>query len=316
MDNRLPKILVTMLDNLLEAGPISSWDIKGGPHFTQVTIRFPNEGMTDEGEVHYRRAPLSQIHRDRRRARNHYDQHYKSPELQSNNMASINDVGSPLFVQPFDNTTRDEICDPSVLPNTTADDALQQFTIADGIHDSIAAAGSTQVRDQGGNADDNGESEVVSMALTKETNKRGDIKDATASSDFDDKVSVADDVDDEMFSCDWCGTMMSGKPGSVWFRCTYCDKDMCDSCQQKELQCHVHHRKLISNFTCPEDMSMPWCDACGSNFDINNAETVVIQCERCEDFILCMRCFRKQYHSMDRQFCRRISIHQYMSEVY
>ncbi len=79
--------------------------------------------MADEVEVHYRRAPPSQIQRDRRRARSYCDQQYTSHERQSINVACINDVGPPLFVQPFENTPMEKKIVPSVPPNTKADNA-------------------------------------------------------------------------------------------------------------------------------------------------------------------------------------------------
>ncbi len=55
--------------------------------------------------------------------------------------------------------------------------------------------------------------------------KRGGIK------DIDGNNINSSDSDDE-FSCDGCGCMMSGSPGTKWFRCTECgDLDICRTCQ-------------------------------------------------------------------------------------
>ncbi len=51
MVNIFPKLFVVVLDKCLELGLISTWNVKGRPIFTQITIRFHSEGMADQGEV-------------------------------------------------------------------------------------------------------------------------------------------------------------------------------------------------------------------------------------------------------------------------
>ena len=139
MDNKLPKLLVVMLDKLLEEGPISTWNIRGGPHFTQVTIRFPSEDMADRGEIQYRRTPPSQLQRDRTRAINHKNQ----AMVERRNMGM--DESNGLEVQQHtghphnDNIPGMEENGLAVITHEHADDrdtsdsapALDQFTVAD-----------------------------------------------------------------------------------------------------------------------------------------------------------------------------------------
>ena len=65
MMDDLPKILKTTMDNLLQDGSVLSWIIKGGPDFTQVSIRFTNALQTATGQdIKYRRASPSRMRRD------------------------------------------------------------------------------------------------------------------------------------------------------------------------------------------------------------------------------------------------------------
>ncbi len=114
---------------------------------------------------------------------------------------------------------------------------------------------------------------------------------------------------DEMFSCDGCGNMMSGKCGSKWYRCTLCDIDICKMCKIVQ-DFHIHHKLCISNFTCPGDMSSPYCDGCGQNFESTDH---VYQCQQCKDFILCQWCKYKDYHGTHQS--KKVSIKEYMSEL-
>ena len=64
----IPLILVNNLDMLFKENQLSSWQVRSGQQYTQVTIRFNNmEARPAEGEVIYRRASPSQIARDRQR---------------------------------------------------------------------------------------------------------------------------------------------------------------------------------------------------------------------------------------------------------
>lgn len=67
----LPLVLEYSLKGLLVQNGISSWQIRGGPHFSQVSIRFQNPAIATSqvDEVQYRRAPPSRINRDRERAK-------------------------------------------------------------------------------------------------------------------------------------------------------------------------------------------------------------------------------------------------------
>ncbi len=68
----LPKILENTLDTLLEENLLSSWNIKGGQYFIQLNLRFTTaSNQPSQREVKYRRAPPSQIARDRQHAETH-----------------------------------------------------------------------------------------------------------------------------------------------------------------------------------------------------------------------------------------------------
>ena len=74
----LPKPLQTTLDMLLMENQLLSWHIKGGEHFTQVSIRFSTTAIErNTCDVKYRRTPPSRTIRDSVRAKDHH-KHVKS----------------------------------------------------------------------------------------------------------------------------------------------------------------------------------------------------------------------------------------------
>ena len=66
VDN-FPKALEAMLVNLLEDYELTSWNIKGGNLFTQVSIRFGAEAMCDNTVEHvsYKKMSKARNQRDR-----------------------------------------------------------------------------------------------------------------------------------------------------------------------------------------------------------------------------------------------------------
>ena len=63
----MPMLLEKTLEAHLSQSSLQSWKTKGGPRFSQVTIRFMTENMAT-GEVQYRRTPPSRLARDNERA--------------------------------------------------------------------------------------------------------------------------------------------------------------------------------------------------------------------------------------------------------
>ena len=144
--------------------------------------------------------------------------------------------------------------------------------------------------------------------------ERGDIKDSSDNSS-DDLLS-----NDQVFSCNGCGEMMSGLPGTKWYRCTECiDIDICESCHNKDF--HNMHRSQISAFTCPQDIEEAWCDACGKMFTASDMKVVIHQCKICEDYVLCSNCRRNSFHerhkeSMTSVYVPLFGISKYLISVY
>ncbi len=70
--NQLPQPLQVTLDTLLTDNQLSSWQVKGGHQYIQVSIRFSTAAIhANITDVKYRRAPPSRINRDNIRAREH-----------------------------------------------------------------------------------------------------------------------------------------------------------------------------------------------------------------------------------------------------
>ena len=65
----LPSNLKITMEAILKDNDVSSWIIRGGSDFTQISIRFMNmDILGDNSEVKYRRVPQSRLIRDRNMA--------------------------------------------------------------------------------------------------------------------------------------------------------------------------------------------------------------------------------------------------------
>ena len=119
---------------------------------------------------------------------------------------------------------------------------------------------------------------------------------------------------DGTFSCDGCGCMISGEPGTIWYRCSECvDIDFCLICHEREI--HSQHKKFMCQFKCPEDWSRPFCDCCGRTFP-KSLTYELIWCKLCQDFSMCNYCSSKNRHYKHRQFLHKGTIDEYIKELY
>ena len=122
---KLPKILVITLDNILEEHSISSWHITGGPYYTQLSIRFAHGEIIDNTkDIKYRRTPPSQIRRDKARLNKLQErqEHFTYDTNKTNRSASHTDM-PPIISNSNDEKTKD-----SSVTNTADDN----FPMCDG----------------------------------------------------------------------------------------------------------------------------------------------------------------------------------------
>ncbi len=297
MNDKLPKVLVVALESILDDHVLSSWQFKGGPLYTQLTIRFAQGDMTANVEdMKYRRIPHSQILREKTRVKNFKDKKGHNTFQTQENFQSKNENDKDVCSTT---DTLNNIDSPTVSNKATADENVtEEFGLETNI--GVIAAGDISrpveaIPDQGGqhlSAHNN-----VNAAPKQE---RGGIIDTDDDSNSDDE-----------FSCDGCGCMMSGDPGTKWFRCTECgDLDICESCHQDDF--HKEHRSYISGFTCPKNLDDPWCDACGKMFRMHDNNAILHQCQICEDYILCSVCKRQSFHNIHKTSLKTLHVQEYI----
>jgi hypothetical protein len=63
----LPKLLEMFMEQTLNEHQVSSWNIRGGNIYTEITIRIGMSTVTKD-TVKYRKVPPSRINRDKQRA--------------------------------------------------------------------------------------------------------------------------------------------------------------------------------------------------------------------------------------------------------
>ncbi len=323
MNEKLPKILVVMLENILNDHALSSWQFKGGPLYTQLTIRFTQGDMADDIEdTKYRRISPSQQHRDKMRVQKFLNEkdhdtcqskeYYKSENIHDSSMTTANSCEDAL--PAIDSLT---VSNKTTADENVTDERVNESTIAAAADGGFSHPVETLV----GQVDQYISTSHVNTATEQE---RGGIKDVCCTPDVntgskqqrggikdtDGKNNNSSDSDEE-FSCDGCGCMMSGAPGTKWFRCTECgDLDICETCHHNNF--HTEHKPHMSAFKCPKDLDDPYCDACWKMFDIDDSNAILHYCQICQDYVLCSVCKRKSFHNKHRQCFRTILVQEYI----
>ena len=292
----LPNILKSTLDTLLKDSEVLSWIVKGGNEFTQVSIRFSNTAIsTEHGELQYRRAPPSRIKRDHERAASR-QQIYEEEDITNG---------------AVDSETQTHQTPHLSSDVTVADDTLQDNSILP-----VIEAPTTSAQGQQG-----GTNNIETVTVASGHSLRGGIKSQPSNrNDTTATVSGHEDTDDsdsndDTFSCDGCGCMMSGEPGTIWYRCTECtdtDLDFCTECYRKDI--HSQHKSYLSKFTCPKDWSLPRCDSCGYIYKAN-IFLYIYQCTKCEDYSLCPLCKKQNRHNKHNIFLELILAQDYVAQL-
>lgn len=292
----LPLVLEITLDTLLTNNALSSWQIKGGPKFSQVTIRFSAMAAAPSNtEVQYRRAPPSRIARDRQRAfarsdttvqyqqEEHIDRDSNNGEEESTQMPA--NIREQANIATMDNSS------PPVLaacqPSAAADDNMN---------------GQSGMTERGVTVSLNN----IDMSGDSVKSEYADIQETSITNDGD-----SDSSEGGTFSCDGCGGMMSGDSGMVWYRCTECDDvDICTDCFLRNV--HGHHKRHIHKFVCPVDWNSCYCDSCGV---VLNVDAVLFSCRLCEDYCLCGSCKKQRMHIKHNKHLTLDSVTQYDVDI-
>ena len=122
----LPNILDNTLDTLLDKYIVTSWGVKGGNRFTEVTIRF-NMASMPQGNIKYRREPPSRMARDKARA-NRYTEpidNFCSEDTIEDNASVIHDEQIENIPNLFTRFLADDnAARPDHMPTSKAEDNI------------------------------------------------------------------------------------------------------------------------------------------------------------------------------------------------
>ncbi len=114
---QLPKPLEITLDTLLTDNKLSSWQVKGGEHFIQVSIRFSTTAIESNiCDVKYRRAPPSRIIRDNIRAKDYHATDDLRECVGTDMIPIIKDTQHPNIEEKTNNVTMSDQGSSTALP--------------------------------------------------------------------------------------------------------------------------------------------------------------------------------------------------------
>ena len=305
----MPLVLENSLDMLLKENVLSSWQIRSGDQYTQVTMRFSNTAIlpTDK-DIVYRRAPPSQIARDRKRA---------ASRLQSNDNEG-NDPTNNQYERKLEvlfPTEQIESLQPSM--DRSGHSVTDQPAVSQGVNTPSTSQSSHMTEGSAVNLGsemhvrDNAKSGIGDSSMKTVIEHYGGMPEAA---DQESEEEDEEDEEDGVITCDGCGGMMTDKMGTIWYRCNECDDgDFCLECYNKDV--HVHHKRQLSKFTCPLHFGIPYCSACGHYIPVEGEDAFLYKCKLCEDYCLCRRCKNKFLHMRHSKHLQLCSTSQYMSEL-
>ena len=292
--NQLPKLLVQTLDNLLADHTLTTWFVKGGSSYTQVSLRFNNmaDDMNTEDMV-YKRVSERRLNRDRERARNWQQDHESRqgyPIPTSNNVTlDVNappfQYGSPytVFCPNIDQPTASSQSNPTDLEPTV--ETIPTSTNA-------AAVTSQQRQTIHERNEHIGDQYVAPQSYSAATPKQ-ELGSTIVSEQYENKQDTAN-ISPGIVEviCDECKGPCNADGNRQWWRCTICeDFDLCHKCQYY----HFNHIMHLHEFTYPEDAeNVPYCDSCGKVFGNN---MTVHRCSKCIDYVLCQGCRDERMHN-------------------
>lgn len=284
----LPNTLENMLTNLCQDNKLLSWNIRGGSEFIQVSIRFsPGTCGNDENVVKYKKMPPSQLRRDQMRAHKH-SQSINSDEDNSNTNKNTIDNSNQSVL---DNSS-DSIVITSALTESMPNYSTEESQISQTTEEPITNSGLDVIQ--------NKEVTEVPAATGKQYCSSPVVRRGNP-------ALIGPD-------CTLCNESISGRAGSLWFRCTTCaGLDICKLCMDNGK--HNCHKQQIQEYEKPVDVSMAHCYACGHVFSYRGY-LYVYQCVKCEGYTMCYSCGSdKKLHKHHSKYMTIISARECIDSV-
>ena len=319
----LPLVLEKTLETLLEGYTMSSWNIRGGNEFTQVTLRFAVSGpkMDTIDNRYYKRKSRSQVVRDSVRLGEWKNKHHNEAlcsDLATCNMnadkdkstGNISDTSSVLDTQE----NQQPILEDYDIPDNSSHHSFNERSSTMGglVPELVEKASISRV----------GSANPLPLGLdvgdVNTHRKDIDTNSIDLSSSDSHRTDLSKDSRKEIFNCGICNNPIKGKLGDKWYKCSHCeDLYICQECNKNSL--HQIHRDQIHEYTWLFDVNSScyqyFCDCCGFRYDYFNENFRVWQCTRCGDYTLCKRCKEQNMHSKHRYYMTNKLLSEYEDEL-
>ena len=252
----LPLVLEDALMNMMDTGYVSSWNIKGGNEYGQVTIRFKMApSSAKQTDVKYRKEPPSRTRRNMKRAAIYKDNNH------------MNSVAQPVDSKPIeDNFTYSDIADDTTVNLNTAGILLSPM------HGSLSPV--VQVD---GPLDGACGSQPCGSQPSEASTGRGVINDLEQKATS--MGSGATNICHNKFLCSNCGIDIDqGR------RCLLCANIfICDSCYDEGF----HKKCFIGSFDITKVPSDVHCLGC---FKPLGDKKSIFKCASCKNYYQCPTC--------------------------
>ena len=286
-----PYSLEIMLEQLNAKGTLSSWQIYEEKQGTVcVRLRYECNGGGQSGvdtkeKISYKRKTKKQMERDYQRAQKHDETGVKTrskskmsgdiemPRCDQTNLEGETTDRSPIG--QCDISTPVQVKQSSPANHDTPDSPHLVDPDMSISHDQNKQNCYDQISDQ--YLTDSGEMQPhLDIPIC-------DIPQLELEETQSDKANI----------CDMCGDVCS----SFWRRCSHTDHmnkhfNLCNACYYDE--CHTEHSDQIVRYIPPIDRQCHCCTSCG--FTFKNRTDEVYSCTKCENYLLCVDCFKSSKH--------------------
>ena len=279
----LPQVLENALNDIMDSNSVTSWIMKGGSGYSQVSIRFKMASDSDiqQGEIKYRKEPPSRARRDKIRAAtkmSHGDSKNLSSDMQSNDFAHNCDDSHQINIA--DDTTvylnTAGILESPMQTSSTLQ-TLSPVIQVDGPLDTLSGPipyenkipehdGATNVLDS--------EENCAGIGLHEPLQKNEFNKDS---------VPSTLETKNETYSCSNCsGNINEGK------RCTFCSNIfLCDDCFDSGF--HKQCRMFTTHFNATDMPRKPHCQGCFKLIE-DIKDRSFFKCAVCPRYFQCSIC--------------------------
>ena len=285
----LPVALETTLNALSSDHDLSSWQIRGGLEFTQVTLRFSTglKGTPQMDIQQYRRMSESQITRNRDRAATWRDN--------QGVLSSGNNGTKYLDTLTVPNITKNQTTlGNQQVPTEQYSMGTESQTATISIANPQVVATCEDIETINSLTKDS----TPQVQVVEDNKVNGDINNsdtnsiASSGSISDRHSELIDTSTEEVATCGTCNTPIKAKYGDEFFKCSDCeDMFICRDCHFNHQ--HEKHRMQIHTYHwVPDPEDIP-CDGCGIPFVtgvLKGKQCTVWQCRECQDYALCSSC--------------------------